>query len=294
MTSESDAARAAYAEIKTATDLVGMREKYEQAGLKYGLNPKVSRKQVSVGKVSADLLTNEGSGPGVVLYLHGGGYAAGSARSHGHLAAEIAVLADADALVLDYRLMPDHVFPTQLEDALAAYQYLLGTHGSAAEIALVGDSAGGNLVMALLLAIKRQGLPKPSAAALISPLVDFRAEGESMRTKAEADPIITRQATAGSGLRYLADRSPDDPEVDILGADLSGLPPLLIQVGASETLLDDSVRLARKAGHDNVDVTLEIAPEMVHVYQFFFPVSETARASIERIGAFLARRLPSS
>jgi acetyl esterase/lipase len=189
---------------------------------------------------------------------------------------------------LDYRLAPEAPFPAAVEDALAGYRWLLGQGIAAGRIAIAGDSAGGGLTMALLLAIKAAGLELPACAVPISPWVDMEALGASMDSKAASDPMVQRQGLADMAAMYLNGSDPRAPLAAPLYGDLAGLPPLLIQVGSEETLLDDAVRLAAAAGHAGVAVRLEIAPAMIHVYHFFHPMLGAARAANATAGAFIA------
>lgn len=223
----------------------------------------------------------------VVLYLHGGGYVVGSIESHRHLAAEIARAAGARTLIVDYRLAPEHPFPAAVDDALGVYQGLLAAGFDPSNIAIAGDSAGGGLTAATLLAAKEAGLPQPSCAFCISPWVDLEAQGESMIAKAAIDPMIQKDNLLGFARQYLAGASPRQPLAAPIHGDLSGLAPLLIHVGSAEALLDDSVRLAQVAGAADVPVSLEIWPEMIHVWHFFHASLSDARAAISRAGAFI-------
>jgi phosphinothricin tripeptide acetyl hydrolase len=226
-----------------------------------------------------------------VLYLHGGGYVIGSPRSHRHLAAAIARAAGTRALLLDYRLAPENPFPAALDDAVAAYQWLLARGIAPARIVLGGDSAGGGLTVATLLALRDRGLPRPAGGVCISPWVDLTCSGASYATKAAADPIVTRdgvealaQAYVGAGDRKAALVSP-------LYADLRNLPPLLIHVGSDEVLLDDAIGLGARARAAGVDVKVEEWPAMVHVWHWFLPILDEAEKAIAGIGDFVRTRL---
>ena len=184
-----------------------------------------------------------------ILYLHGGGYVICSLDSHRHLVAEVGRAAGTRTLAIDYRLAPEHPFPAPVEDTVAAYRYLLDSGLKPNRIALAGDSAGGGLVVGALLAIREAGLPLPACGWCISPWVDMEALGESFTDRAEADPTVQRETIQMMAQWYLGGADPRHPHAAPIYGDLRGLPPLLIQVGAAETLLDDSVALARKAGH---------------------------------------------
>ncbi|HEY0815670.1 MAG TPA: alpha/beta hydrolase [Pseudonocardia sp.] len=230
------------------------------------------------------------TGP-VLLYLHGGGYVVGSARTGARLAVELARRAGVRAVSLDYRLAPEHPFPAAVEDGLAAYRELLDTGLRPGEIVVAGDSAGGALAVATMLAARDSGLPQPAAAAVLSPWVDLGLSGPSMRTKDGVDPLFTRDRIAVYAQQYLGDRDREIPLASPLSADLRGLPPLLVQVGANEVLLDDAVRLAGRAGAVDVAVTLEVWPGVPHVFQNFTGLLDDADAALDRAGRFLAQHL---
>ncbi len=237
-----------------------------------------------------------GSTPGadasrVLLYLHGGGYIAGSLTSHRITVAEAGRLAGMRTLALDYRLAPEEPFPAPVEDAVAGYRFLLDQGIAPGRIALGGDSAGGGLAIATLLALKAEKLPMPGAGWVISPWVDLENSGDSMVTRAEADPMVQKIYLDETARAYLNGADPRDPLASPLHGDLSGLPPLLIQVGAAETLLDDSIRLAQRAGAADVAVTLEVWPEMIHVWHLFHPQLAAGRHALAGAGRFLRETL---
>jgi acetyl esterase/lipase len=228
---------------------------------------------------------------GRLLYLHGGGYVVGSPGTHEGLVGELARRTGLRATSVDYRLAPEHTFPAAVDDGLAAYRALLAEGIAPQDLVVAGDSAGGGLSIATLLAAREAGLPQPAAAALFSPWTDLTLTGESMHSKEEADPIFV-----GADLRAYADLyvGADDraqPLASPLFADLSGLPPLLVQVGANEVLLDDAVRLAGRAGAADVEVTLEIGPGLPHVFQHHYGRLDEADAALDRAARFLTARL---
>lgn len=237
-----------------------------------------------------------GSTPGadasrVLLYLHGGGYIAGSLVSHRITVAEAGRQARMRTLALDYRLAPEEPFPAAVEDAVAGYRFLLAQGIAPKRIVIGGDSAGGGLTVATLLALKEENLPQPSAAWLISPWVDLENSGESMVTRAEADPMVQKVYLDETTRAYMNGADPRAPLASPLHGDLSGLPPMLIQVGAAETLLDDSIRLAQRAGAADVAVTLEVWPEMIHVWHLFHPQLAAGRRALAGAGRFLREAL---
>ena len=224
--------------------------------------------------------------PHIIYYLHGGGYAICSTNTHKRLIAHIAKTCHTKILAIDYRLAPEHPFPAAIEDSMSVYQDLL-KHYDASQIILMGDSAGGGLSMATLLKIKELGLPQPKAAALLSPWVDLAQENESYQTKATKDLIISVPDIRRYSKDYFKTHSPNYPLISPVYADLSGLPPLLIQVGTHEILLDDSLKLAEKAKQDGVEVTLEVWDKMLHVWHFFADYMPESRKAIRKIAAFI-------
>jgi monoterpene epsilon-lactone hydrolase len=215
-----------------------------------------------------------------VLYFHGGGYVIGSLDSHRHLTSEIARDLGCRTLALHYRLAPEHPFPAPVEDAVAGYRYLLAQGIAPSNIALAGDSAGGGLVVAALVAIREAGLAQPACGWCISPWVDMEGIGASMTGQAGADPIVQKEPLLEMSALYLNGADPRSPLAAPIYADLRGIAPLYIQVGAAETLLDDATRLASVAGAADVPVTLEVWPEMPHVWHLFHPHLAAGRRAI--------------
>ncbi|WP_329373212.1 alpha/beta hydrolase [Streptomyces sp. NBC_00669] len=232
-------------------------------------------------------VTTGGAPSGVTLYFHGGGYALGSAAASVNLAADIARRTGTTVRSVDYRLAPENPFPAAVDDALAAYRGLLDRGIPAEEIAVSGESAGGGLAVALLVAIKEAGLPRPAVAAVLSPWADLTLSGRSHVTKAALDPALTREGLATRAADYLAGTDPRSPLASPLFADLRGLPPLLIQAGSHEVLLDDAVRLAAKAADDDVAVTLRTFPGAPHVFQGFAAVLPEGARALDHVGAFV-------
>jgi phosphinothricin tripeptide acetyl hydrolase len=226
-----------------------------------------------------------------VLYLHGGGYVIGSPRSHRHLAAAIARAAGTAALLVDYRLAPEHPFPAALEDAIAAFQWLLARGIGPERVVVAGDSAGGGLTVATLLALRDRKLPRPGAGVCISPWVDLTCSGASYVTKAAVDPIVTREGVAMMAQAYAGAGDPKGPLLSPLYADLRGLPPLLVQVGSDEVLLDDALGLGERARAAGVDVTVREWPTMIHVWHWFLPMLAEAERAIDDIGTFVRARV---
>jgi len=226
-----------------------------------------------------------------LLYLHGGGYVVGAPSTHAALAAGLARRAGVRAVLPDYRLAPEHPFPAAVEDALAAYREVVAEVGGADRVVLAGDSAGGGLAIATVLAARDAGLPAPAAIAVLSPWVDLTGSGESMRTRRGIDPIFQPSDIEGYAVQYLGDGDRRAPLASPLFADMHGLPPLLVQVGGNELLLDDAVRLASRAAAGDVDVTLRVRAGVPHVFQHFAGMLDEADEALAEAGAFLRRAL---
>lgn len=228
-----------------------------------------------------------------LLYHHGGGHTFGSALSHRHLVSRLAAAAGVVAFNMDYRLAPEHPYPAGLDDAVATYRYVLDQGFAADRLILGGESAGGNLTVALLLKLRALGLPLPAGAYLLSPWLDMTLAGASYEARAPHDPLITRAALDRCVGAYVgAGTAVDDPLVSPIKADLGGLPPLFIQVGTDELFLSDSTTLAERAALAGIDVELHIWADMVHAWPLFhlaLPVS--GPAAISEAGAWIARHL---
>ena len=225
-----------------------------------------------------------------LLYLHGGAYVVGSMKSHRALAARIAQASHTRGFAIDYRLAPEHPFPAAVEDTITAYRFLLNQGIPANKIAIGGDSAGGGLAIASMVALKDAGYPLPAAGIALSPWVDLEANGESMQTKANVDPLLQRDEVLMLAKLYLNGADPKHPHASPIHADLGDLPPILIQVGTAEVLLDDAIRLTERARQAGVDIELQQFEDLVHVFQCFAPVPEALDA-IEKLGNFLQKHL---
>ena len=285
---EIAALRAKLASRPRSDDYRQRRRDIDARGLEYRLAPDIGVEPASAGGVRAEWTSTPADDRNAaLLYLHGGGYVIGSLDSHRHLAAEAGRAAGMPALALDYRLAPEHPFPAAVEDALAGYRFLLGRGIRPGRIAFAGDSAGGGLVVAVMVAAREAGLPQPGCGWCISPWVDMEAIGATMASKAASDPTVQRAGILDMARLYLNGADPRSPLAAPLYADLKGLSPLLIQVGAAETLLDDAVRLAGAAGAADVRVDLEIWPEMIHVWHLFHPELKAGSRAIEAGGAFV-------
>ncbi|GGX79299.1 alpha/beta hydrolase [Streptomyces anandii] len=251
----------------------------------------VTRQTVLGGRPALELEPAEVSGPGRLLYLHGGGYVIGSPQTHAGMVGELARRAGLRAVSVDYRLAPEHPFPAAVDDGLAAYRDLLAAGIEPQGIVMAGDSAGGGLAIATLLAAREAGLPQPAAVAVFSPWTDLTLAGGSMRSKEGIDPIFIGADLRAYADLYLGAADRAHPLASPLFADLAGLPPLLVQVGANEVLLDDAVRLAGRAGADDVEVTLEIGPGLPHVFQHHYGRLDEADAALDRAARFLTGHL---
>ncbi|MFL9931717.1 alpha/beta hydrolase [Paraburkholderia sp. RL18-103-BIB-C] len=224
---------------------------------------------------------------GVILYLHGGGFYSGSSDSHRVLAATLAKDAGADVLLIDYRRMPEAVYPAQIDDAFASYAWLLKQGYAPSRIALAGESAGGNLMLELALRLRAAHLPLPSSMVAMSPIMDLSASGNSTLENAKRDPLLTRDGLIDVTRVYMHGGDPRNPDASPLFADLHGLPPLLLQVGSREILLDDSLRTARVAAMDDVAVSVEVWPGMVHQWQLFPGLIPEARRALSDTAGFI-------
>jgi len=246
--------------------------------------------RVDAGGVAADRITRPASLSGRhLLYLHGGGYRVGSPAIYRHLTWRFADAARASVLIIAYRLAPEHPFPAALNDAFAAYRWLLGD--GAKEIVVMGDSAGGGLTLALLMKLRDEGLRLPEAAVALSPWTDLALTGGSLAANAASDPMLNAGDMPAVAADYLAGADPRHPYASPLYGDPSGLPPVLIQVGSDEVLRDDAVRMAEKLRAANPLSELQIWPLMPHVWQAYAPVLPEARAAVADIGQFVRRIL---
>lgn len=263
--------------------------------------PRLARKVPGVRSEPADLpgipaewLIPEGCEAGkAILYLHGGGYAIGCIDSHRSLASQIASAAGCRALIVGYRLAPEDPFPAAVEDAAAAFRWLLSRGYAPHRVAVAGDSAGGGLAVALMVYLREAGDPLPAAALLLSPWTDLEVTGGTCGTVGRKDPMLTPKILRDYARLYLGSRDSRDPLASPLYADLRGLPPMLIQVGTEEILLDDARRLARRAEEAGVEVRLEVEEGMFHVWQFFSPTVPESKEAVERLGGFARDRLAS-
>jgi monoterpene epsilon-lactone hydrolase len=289
---------------RTASPVAEQRAAYELAGAAYPLPDgcRVERFQlgafpaewVSAGATSGEPSSaskcEAGGGGRSVLYLHGGGYVIGSCNTHRELATRLSAACDAPVLLPEYRLAPESPFPAAVEDAVACYRFLLGSTDPSS-IAVGGDSAGGGLALALLLSCRREGLPLPGACFLLSPWCDLTLSGSTIDAPREHDPVVSRDFLELMAAHYLAGHDPSDPLTSPLFGDLTGLPPMLVQVGTAEVLLDDSLRLADKARKAGVDASLHVFDGAVHVFQAFAAQAPESEEALREIGEFVKMNL---
>ena len=282
--------RAGKAETQAFTTVEEFRVWYEQFTAQFELPEDAVFEQVGAGGVSAEWISTPGVAEDrVVMYLHGGGYMIGSMRTHRSPLSYLSRVSDARVLGLNYRWAPEHPFPAAVEDSVAAYRWLLAEGVSPRRIAIGGDSCGGGLTIATLVALKYFGDPLPAAGISHSGWTDLAHTGDTFETKAEEDPLIDKEMLEGMAAAYLGDRSRTTPLASPYYADLQGLPPLLVQVGTAEVLLDDSLRLADRAKEAGVDVTLEVWDDMPHVWQAFASFLPEAREALDHCGQFVQK-----
>ncbi len=251
---------------------------------------RIQIRHVDAGGVEAELIwparLHHPIGRRAILFIHGGGFYSGSIRSHSLLAGSLAKAASSDVLLIDYRRTPEYGYPAQINDALSAYRYLLDSGYSNGNIIVMGDGAGGNLALETVLRQMRSRQPLPAAVVALSPITDLAVSGASVTSNAANDPVLDKTALEALRKAYLGNNSATDPDISPLYADLSGFPPLLLQVGSGELLLDDTLRLADKARKDGVDVTAQVWPGMPHQWQLFPSVLDDADKAGQKIAEF--------
>ena len=259
------------------------------------LPAEVSVTAATLGGVRTAEITVDGVEPRhMVLYFHGGVYVMGDAFLAADLASQVGRRTRARVISVDYRLAPEHPYPAAVDDALAAYAALLRKGTAAADIAFAGESAGGGLAIATLVNARDQGLPLPAAAFVMSPYADLTLAGATMETKRAADPLLSPEALRARVADYTSGQDAALGLISPIFADLSGLPPLIIQVGTHEVLLDDAIRLARQAATADVEVTLDITPGVPHVFQAYYPILDEAAEALDRAGQLLSAHLASA
>jgi acetyl esterase/lipase len=272
-------------------DVAEVRARFEKMGEFLGGAPDGKCEKVDAGGVAAEWVTAPGCDPArAVLYLHGGGYVIGSINTHRRLAYDISAASGARVLVIDYRLAPEHPFPAAVDDAATAWRWLLQQGFATSRLAIAGDSAGGGLTLATLVNLRDQKLGLPACAVAISPWVDLEGMGNSITARAAQDPMVQKDGLLWMAGLYLNGKDAKTPLAAPLHAELKGLPPILVQVGTAETLLDDATRIAEKLHAAGVDVRLAIWPNMLHVFPLFAPILSEGRDGCLEIGGFIRSR----
>jgi acetyl esterase/lipase len=268
------------------------RELLRQAISAQPLPADVTVTAAALGRVRTAEITVDGiEARHVVLYFHGGVYVMSDAFLAAGLASQVARRTHAKVISVDYRLAPEHPYPAAVDDALAAYEALLHNGTAPSDIAFAGESAGGGLAIATMVNARDHGLPLPAAAFVMSPYADLTLAGTTMETRGEVDPLLSRDLLQPRVADYTAGQDAGLPLISPIFADLSGLPPLSIQAGSHEVLLDDAVRLARQAATADVAVTLDITPRVPHVFQAYSPMLDEAAAALDRAGQLLSAHL---
>jgi acetyl esterase/lipase len=272
-----------------------LREGWEAQRQMIPLPADVTAEPVDAGGAAAEWVSvPESDASRVILYLHGGGYVIGSLNTHRDVVQRLCRAMGSRALNVGYRLAPENQFPAALDDAKSAYKWLLAQGTDPTKVVFAGDSAGGGLATALAIAARDSGQPLPAAIVAMSPWVDMEGAGETMTTNEATDPTIRREWLLRCAADYLGDGDRRNPLASPLHADLSGLPPMLIQVGAAETLVDDSRRLADNAKKAGVDVTLEVWDEMIHLWQLMAVMVPEGQQAIDRIGEWVREKTGAS
>jgi len=266
------------------------RAQMEVGFAQFKVPPDVHCDPVDAGGVPAEWITTPNVLPErVVYYLHGGGYVIGSINTHREMVSRLSRAASARVLIIDYRLAPENPFPAAVDDSIAAYRWLLSVGVDPARLVIAGESAGGGLTVATLVALRDACEPLPRAGICLSPWVDLECLGESIATKAEIDPVVSKDNILMLAKAYLGNTDPCTPLASPLYAELTGLPSLLIQVGTAEILFDDARRLADRARAAGVDVTLEPWEDMIHMWHFFAAILPEGQQAIDRIGEFISQ-----
>ncbi|HEX6425911.1 MAG TPA: alpha/beta hydrolase fold domain-containing protein [Acidimicrobiales bacterium] len=273
------------------TDLQDLRNACEALHAQFSPPPETSVQPVNAGGVPSLLVTADPQRAATLLLLHGGGYVSGSAFGYRHLAGALAVAADSSVVVPEYRLAPEHPFPAALEDALRAYLWMLDTGSRPEEVTLAGDSSGGGLVLSTLIRLEQEKLPLPGGVVLLCPGVDLTFE--QLDEPSEPQPALSIDQLRSFAASYLAGHPPDDPIVNPLRADLSGLPPMLVQGGTGDVIVGDAQRLAARARQHGVDVRLELYPVATHDFQVFWSFLPEAADALKQAGRFARNVLAS-
>jgi epsilon-lactone hydrolase len=278
--------------LDTAADVASVRAAFNAVMAQTTVPADVQQKPIEIGGVAGIQVTIAGNeSENVILYFHGGVYAIGSAATSVPLVGALARRTGINAITIDYRLAPEHPYPAAVDDARAAYEGLLEQGRDPGQIVLAGESAGGGLAVATLLASREAGLPMPSCAYLMSPYADLTLSSETLTERQSLDPVLTPEGLRVRAPEYVAGADASDPLISPIFGDLSGLPPLLIQVGSHEILLGDALRLAERAATSDVAVTLDVTPGVPHVFQGFAGLLDEADAALDRASDFVRAQL---
>jgi monoterpene epsilon-lactone hydrolase len=281
--------------LDTNADVPTLRAAFSELMARVPVPADARQNPIEIGGVAGLEVTIQGNETeNVILYFHGGVYVIGYAAATVPLVGELVRRTGARAVTLEYRLAPEHPYPAAVEDARAAYEGLLAQGVAPSQIALAGESAGGGLAVALLLALRGAGVPLPSCGYLMSPYVDLTLSGETLATKRDVDPLLTPEGLRARVPDYVGRADASDPLISPIFGDLSGLPPLLIQVGSHEVLLSDALRLAARAAIADVPVAIEVTPGVPHVFQAYAGLLDEAGAALDRAADFVKAQLARS
>jgi monoterpene epsilon-lactone hydrolase len=282
-------------QIDADADVPTLRAAFAGFTAQVPVPPDVEQVPAALGEVeSIEVRTPGATADRVILYFHSGVYVIGSAASSVPLVSDLVRRTAVRAITVDYRLAPENPYPAAVDDAQAAYEGLLAEGLDPGQIALAGESAGAGLAVALLLRLRNRGATLPACAVLFSPYVDLTLSGDTMSSKKAVDPLLSPESLRLRVSDYAADADPADPFISPVFGDLTGLPPLLIQVGSQEVLLSDAVRLAARAASDDVEVTLEVTPGVPHVFQTFVALLDEAGVALDHASAFVTTHFPAS
>ncbi|HEX3932854.1 MAG TPA: alpha/beta hydrolase fold domain-containing protein [Nocardioides sp.] len=282
-------------DLDTGGEVLALRAAFDELMSQIPVAPDIRQTPIDFGGVDGiEVVVGEPSPDHVVLYFHGGVYVIGSAAASVSLVGDLARRTGYRTVTVDYRLGPEHPYPAAVEDAVSAYEGLLSQGVEAGRIALAGESAGGGLAVAALLALRNAGTPLPGCAFLMSPYVDLTLSGDSLAERAALDPILGPDALRTRVPDYVAGGDAADPLVSPVYADLRDLPPLLVQVGSHEVLLSDALRLAARAASDEVAVILDVTPGVPHVFQAYAAMLDEGGAALDRATTFLTSHLNGS
>jgi len=271
------------------TSIPRLRQEAEKTSKLFGKLPDgIEASPITIDGLLAEwILPSQAKKDKVILYFHGGGYVMGSIQAHRSIVSKFVKGSEVGALLFDYRLAPEHPFPAAIEDSVAAYRWLLAKGVLPSNIVFAGDSAGGGLCLATLIALRDQGIPLPAAAVALSPWTDLKCTGDSHRTKNEVDPLTPKGSCTVFSKYYVGENDPCNPWISPYYGDLHGFPPMLIHVGEDEVLLDDSTRFAEKAKDAGVDVTLKVGERMFHCFPVLAPLFPEAKQAMDEICTFI-------